>query len=151
MLRRTLVITAVLALAPAFAPAGPATAADAAPPLVTLPAEGLDLSQFQWKNRLIVVFADTDADPAFGEQLSLLAEDPGALSERDVLVVTDSLPKPASPARAKLRPHGFSLIWIDKDGAVRFRKASPWTVRELTQAIDKTPLRLQELADRQDR
>lgn len=148
MLRRTLVITAVLALAPAFALGSPATAADAAPPLVTLPAEGLDLSQFQWKNRLIVVFADTDADPAFAEQLSLLAEDPGALSERDVLVVTDSLPQPPTPARAKLRPHGFSLIWIDKDGAVRFRKASPWTVRELTQAIDKTPLRLQELADR---
>ena len=147
MLRRTLVITAVLALAPAFAPVWQAAAADAVPPLVTLPAEGLDLGQYLWKNRIVVVFADTDADPAFAEQLALLAEDPAALTQRDVVVVTDSRPQPPTPARAKLRPHGFSLIWIDKDGAVRFRKASPWTVRELTQAIDKTPLRLQELAE----
>ena len=151
MISRSLVFTAFLALALAPSLANRCFGADAAPPLVTLNADSLDLSQYQWKNRLIVVFADTDADPAFAEQLSLLAEDPGALSERDVLVVTDSLPQPPSPARAKLRPHGFSLIWIDKDGAVRFRKASPWTVRELTQAIDKTPLRLQELADRPGR
>jgi Domain of unknown function (DUF4174) len=149
MIGRRLVLAAFLTLAPALA--GTGFAADAVPPLVTLPAEGLDLAQFQWKNRLILVFADTDADPAFAEQLSLLADDPAALAERDVLVIIDSLPQPPSPARAKLRPHGFSLIWIDKDGAVRFRKASPWTVREVTQAIDKTPLRLQELADRQGR
>ena len=140
---RMLVFAAIFAFATAVA----ILAADAAPPLVILPADGLDLSQYLWKNRLIVVFADTDADPAFAEQLALLAEDPAALTERDVLVVTDSLPQPPTAVRAKLRPHGFSLIWIDKDGAVRFRKASPWTVRELTQAIDKTPLRLQELAD----
>ena len=144
---RMLVFAAIFAFAPAVA----ILAADAAPPLVILPADGLDLSQYLWKNRLIVVFADTDADPAFAEQLALLAEDPAALTERDVLVVTDSLPQPPTAVRAKLRPHGFSLIWIDKDGAVRFRKASPWTVRELTQAIDKTPLRLQELADGQGR
>ena len=137
-----------------FLAAGPALeshAADAAPVepvLAVVPADGLDPALYVWKNRLVVVFADTDADPAFAEQMQLLGEDTAALAERDVLVVSDTAPATPSALRAKLRPHGFSLIWIDKDGAVRFRKASPWTVREITQAIDKTPLRLQELADK---
>lgn len=125
-------------------------AADAAPAstsLAVLPADGVDPGGYIWKNRLVVVFADADADPAFAEQMQLLADDPAALVERDVLVVIDTTPAAMSLLRTKLRPHGFSLLWIDKDGAVRLRKASPWTVREITQAIDKTPIRLQEVQD----
>lgn len=127
-----------------------APAGDMAPDpadLAVLSAAALDPGQFLWKNRLVVVFADTDADPAFAQQMRFMADDPAALSERNVLVVTDTAPAPPSPLRAKLRPHGFSLVWIDKDGAVKLRKASPWTVREITRAIDKTPLRLQEVQD----
>lgn len=125
-------------------------AADAAPAstaLSVLPADGVDPGGYIWKNRLIVVFADAEADPAFGEQMKFLADDTAALAERDVLVVTDTTPAALSLLRTKLRPHGFSLVWIDKDGAVKLRKASPWTVREITHAIDKTPLRLQEVQD----
>ena len=143
--RFAVLLLGCLALWPGVA----APAGDAAPAavLAVLPADALDPGQYLWKNRLVVVFADTDADPAFAEQMRFMADDPGALSERNVLVVTDTAPAPPSPLRAKLRPHGFSLVWIDKDGAVKLRKASPWTVREITHAIDKTPLRLQEVQD----
>ncbi len=42
------------------------------------------LDEFQWQNRLVVVFADTPRDPAFIRQIELLADRPEALAERDV-------------------------------------------------------------------
>ena len=50
--------------------------------------------------------------------------------------------------RAKLRPRGFSLVLIDKDGEAKLRKPLPWDVREITHAIDKFPLRRQEILGR---
>ncbi len=39
------------------------------------------------------------------------------------------------------------MVIVDKDSRVLLRKPSPWDVREITRAIDKTPLRQQELRD----
>ncbi len=110
-------------------------------------AADVSLLDFIWLNRLIVVFADTDRDPAFQRQMELLAERPGPLLERDVVVVTDTNPADASEIRQKLRPRGFSFVFIDKDGVVKLRKPAPWDVREISRSIDKTDLRQQELRD----
>ncbi len=130
-----------------LAGSGTAFAADNQTPLAPISAEGVDLSQFVWTNRIIVVFADNPADPAYIDQLQMLAKEPGDLASRDVLVITDADPAARTAVRQRLRPRGFSVVWIDKDGAVRLRKPSPWSVRELAHAIDKTPLRLQEIAE----
>jgi len=122
-----------------------------APSLVLIqPADGRDLSEFLWINRVVVVFADSAADPRFREQLDRLAEDADMLADRDVIVLTDTDPDMRSPARQKLRPRGFSLVVIDKDGGVKLRKPSPWSVREITRSIDKFPSRLREVRDRRD-
>jgi hypothetical protein len=94
-----------------------------------------------------VPITDQRLDPAFVEQMRLLAERPEVLRERDVIVLTDTDPAARSAIRDKLRPHGFDLVLIDKDGRVAFRKPVPWDLRELSRAIDKTPLRIQELRD----
>lgn len=104
-----------------------------------------DLNAFLWTRRPVMVFADTPADPRFAEQMDLLAARPGPLLERDVVVITDTDPAARSPARLKLRPRGFALIVIDKDGRVMLRKPTPWDVREITRAIDKTQLRQDEM------
>jgi hypothetical protein len=52
--------------------------------------------------------------------------------------------------RTALRPRGFAVVIVDKDGRVLQRKPLPWDVREITAAIDKTPLRQQELKDARD-
>ena len=36
------------------------------------PAEMADLNEFRWKKRPVLVFADSDDDPAFIEQMDLL-------------------------------------------------------------------------------
>ena len=122
-----------------------ATPAAPAPQLIPLPAEGLTVEQFRWEKRLVVVLADSPQNPAFGEQMRNLAEDPAALDRRDVVVITDTDPGTPSAIRARLRPHGFALVLIDKDGQIAQRKPLPWTVREIVAAIDKMPLRQEEI------
>ncbi len=115
------------------------------PALDIRPASEITLEDFLWKNRLIVVFADTGIDPRFQEQMELLAENPQDLLERDVIVVVDTDPAAMTDARRKLRPRGFSFVFVDKDGVVKLRKPVPWDVREITRSIDKTDLRKEEL------
>lgn len=112
------------------------------------PAEDSDLSEFLWTNRPIVVFADTPADPRFRQQIEFLSSGEDMLRERDVVVFTDTDPAANSLLRQKLRPRGFMMVMIDKDGKVSLRKPAPWSVREITHSIDKTPLRQQEIEDR---
>ena len=116
-------------------------------PSVVLSAVDVDLDDFLWVARPVVVFADTEADPAFQQQIGYLAARADALVGRDVVVLTDTDPAAMSDLRRKLRPRGFMLAIIGKDGGVKMRKPFPWDVREITHAIDKFPLRKQELRD----
>ncbi len=108
-----------------------------------------DLNDFVWHKRPIVVFADTPEDPNFVRQMELLHLRWGDLKERDVVVLTDTDPSVTSALRRKLRPRGFALVLIGKDGGVKLRKPKPWSVRELSRVIDKMPLRQQEIGHRQ--
>ncbi len=107
----------------------------------------IDLADFEWIARPVVIFANTPANPAFEEQLALLAERMEELVERDVVLITDTDPSEPSELRVKLRPRGFMLTLIGKDGGVKLRKPFPWDVRELSRSIDKMPLRQQEIRD----
>ncbi|EPX79854.1 Methylmalonyl-CoA epimerase [Litoreibacter arenae DSM 19593] len=119
-------------------------------PLAIGPYEAVDanLSDFLWLKRAVVVFADTPADPRFIRQIELLVERPAPLIDREVVILVDTDPKNPSDIRLKLRPRGFMMVLVGKDGEVELRKPSPWDVREITRAIDKMPLRRQELKDR---
>jgi len=65
-----------------------------------------------------------------------------------VVVLMDTDPAARSPIRTKLRPRGFQMVLVDKDGVVKLRKPFPWSVREITRSIDKTPMRLREVEER---
>ena len=115
---------------------------------VVQPADDSELNEFLWTKRLIVVFADSPADPRYTEQLDLLNEELAALGERDVLILTDTDPKTLSPIRIQLRPRGFSMVLVGKDGGVKLRKPRPLSVREISRSIDKFPDRRREVEDR---
>ena len=121
-------------------------------PVVLVPVEvgDAELADFKWVNRVLVIFADSPLDPSFAEQITLLAERPDALMDRDVVILTDADPDARSPIRTELRPRGFALVIVDKDGRVMLRKPDPWDIREITRAIDKTPLRQQEIRDEKE-
>ena len=107
------------------------------------------LDQFLWTNRAIVVFADSSLDPRFQEQIELLEADLEELLIRDIIIIVDTNPAVLSESRTKLRPRGFMLVLVGKDGQVKLRKPAPWDVREITHAIDKWPIRQKEIRDEQ--
>ncbi|AJE48084.1 DUF4174 domain-containing protein [Celeribacter indicus] len=115
--------------------------------LVIETADDVVLSEFKWTNRVLVVFADSPLDPNFSEQIALLTARPLPLVARDVVVLTDTDPDTPSEVRRTLRPRGFALVLVDKDGRVMLRKPDAWDVREISRAIDKTPLRQQEIRE----
>ncbi|NSX56521.1 DUF4174 domain-containing protein [Parasulfitobacter algicola] len=121
-----------------------------ADPKVQLDAIDIDLNDFIWLARPVVVFADSPNDPRLREQIELLAARSDVLAERDVVVLIDSNPDANSDIRRKLRPRGFMLVLIGKDGGVKLRKPFPWDVRELSRVIDKMPLRQQEIRDKRN-
>ena len=104
-----------------------------------------ELSLYQWTHRPVVVFANSTADVNYQRQIIMLEQDIESLIDRDVIILTDTTPSPETPLRDALRPRGFALLLIGKDGQVKLRKPFPWSVRELSRAIDKMPMRRQEL------
>ena len=118
--------------------------AQTAEPALVVAASEVVLADLIWLKRPVVVFADSPNDPSFVRQMQLLLRNPEDLIDRDVLVITDTDPAGNSAIRQKLRPRGFSLVLMDKDGQAKLRKPLPWDVREISRAIDKFPLRMQE-------
>ena len=152
MLKRAILFSVLMAGTAALAADGAAPDADAltrwqADPTTVFEASEIELDAFRWVARPVIVFADTAADPAFQQQMDLFNARLDELAARDVVLITDTDPDAKSDLRRTLRPRGFMLTLIGKDGGVKLRKPFPWDVRELTRAIDKMPLRQQELRD----
>jgi hypothetical protein len=110
-------------------------------------AKDIALADLKFVARPLVVFADSAADPNVERQLRMLLERPEALLERDIVIVFDTDPAARSEVRLKLRPRGFSLVIMDRDGEVKLRKPLPWSAREIIAAIDKFPSRRQEMLE----
>ena len=103
------------------------------------------LETFLWKKRPIIIFSDSPEDVNFKLQIEMLEENSEAVKERDIIILTDTNPEEKSFLRKKLRPRGFTLILIGKDGQVKLRKPFPWKMREISSIIDKMPIRKQEI------
>lgn len=116
-------------------------------PEIIMSGEDVDLSQFKWKKRPLVVFADSPADPEYAEQMEYINDRLDALAKRDVVVLTDTAADTGSALRARLHPRGFMLVLIGKDGNIYLRKPLPWTVREISRSIDKMPMRQREMRE----
>jgi hypothetical protein len=121
------------------------TGIEAVDPLEPRDATLLTLADFQWVARPIIIFADSPNDPRVAEQLALLAARPAPLLERDVVILVDTDPSARSAIRTELRPRGFSIVVMQKDGAVGFRRPSPRDVREIIRAIDNFSFRQEEM------
>jgi Domain of unknown function (DUF4174) len=117
-------------------------------PSAPLRAADVVLADLLYVNRAVIVFADSPQDPNFIRQMELLARDTGDLALRDALVIVDTDPSVVTDVRKAFRPRGFSLVLMDKDGKAMVRKPLPWDLREITHAIDKSPLRRQEVLER---
>lgn len=112
---------------------------------IVFDANSVNIDELLWLARPVIVFADSPNDPRVIQQLELFAERPDELAERDVILLADTDPSARGEWRTQLRPRGFMLVIMGKDGEVELRKPAPWDVREITRSIDKMPLRQQEV------
>jgi len=108
----------------------------------------INLDELTWEVRPLVIFADTPSDPRFQQQMDLILAEVDRLAERDVIIIVDTDDETMSDVRTTLRPRGYMMALVGKDGRVALRKPEPWSVRELSRSIDKMPLRQQEISDR---
>lgn len=109
---------------------------------------GIDPAAFLWEHRIVAVLADSPNDPSFVRQMRAITERSSDLFERDVVVLIDTDPRLGSALRRMLRPRGFVLAIIEKDGQIKQRRPLPRDVREISAAIDHFPLRRQEMLER---
>jgi hypothetical protein len=110
------------------------------------------LSQYRWKNRVLVLFGDK-ADRDVARQIDFLKRKEADLADRDMVVlhVTKDRVIPVygeAPAAAadglhsELKaPNGFELVLIGKDGGVKLRSREPTTSAEIFDLIDRMPMR----------
>ena len=142
----TLVFLSFLA---ALGVAGPAMSQDdLSRDELILPGSSVKLEDFMWIKRPLVVFADSPADPRYVQQMEYITERLDDLDRRDVVVLTDTDKGADTALRKELRPRGFMLVLIGKDGTIYLRKPLPWSVREISRVIDKLPMRQQDVRDR---
>jgi len=119
----------------------------------------MDLNQFQWKNRLLFIFAPQEGDSVSSTLQSEISAQQGQVSERDLIVLKIFESGPSylensqldSRAAAAIRngfaaPLGrFTCILVGKDGGVKLRRNAQVKLAEIFDLIDAMPMRRQEM------
>ena len=122
-------------------------------------AQSQDLSLFQWKNRLLLLFAPNRSHPLFEALHKSLAASRSEAADRDLLVFeilesaassmnnTSIDSDTARMLREKFDVQGgtFTVILIGKDGGVKLKRSDQVDLREIFDLIDSMPMRRQEM------
>jgi hypothetical protein len=122
-------------------------------------AVSLDLSQFQWKNRLLFLFAPSRDHPLFNQLHQSLLSQKAEVADRDLIIFeilesglssmnkNDLDPQTAQWLRKKFdTPLGnFTLILVGKDGGVKLRRQSQTQLTDIFALIDSMPMRQEEM------
>ena len=119
----------------------------------------MDLTKFQWKNRLLFLFAEDANDPSFKNIQSQIMAQKAEVGDRDLIVFEVPAQGPArmnnSPLDRKeadsIRTHfaipgnTFSLILVGKDGGIKLKCSDQVVLREILGLIDSMPMRQNEM------
>lgn len=121
------------------------------------------LSDYQWQNRILLVFAPSTGSSQYRQQMQVWQADMAGTNDRDLKLVQilatgasqvdgRSL---SSASVEKLRqqfgipPEEFAAILVGKDGTEKQRSQAPIDLAALFRTIDAMPMRQQEMNSRQ--
>jgi len=120
----------------------------------------LNLDDYRWQNRIIMLFAPSAEHPDFTLQLKELAQYKTEVEERDLKVfkvfeTTGSLDEHALSeeeirflrAQHDAVPQAFTFILVGKDGGVKRRSNSVVAAADLFAQIDSMPMRQREMRE----
>jgi hypothetical protein len=125
------------------------------------PISQLNLEDYRWQNRLILIFAPNSKDETFIAQRRLLVEQPAEAAERDLLIfslfeeepgrLNDSSISVAANRdardRFKVVPGSFAVLLIGKDGGVKLHSRQLVSSGEIFGLIDTMPMRQREMQE----
>ena len=129
------------------------------------PACPLDLSQFQWKNRLLFLFAPNRDHPFFDVLHKALTTQKADVADRDLAIFeilgsgpssinTNYLdPQTAQSLRDKfdIARSEFTVILIGKDGGIKLNRQDQTRLEDLFALIDAMPMRQEEMRQKKRR
>jgi hypothetical protein len=104
-----------------------------------------DLKHFQWKNRILLLFAPEAEDERLKKQTDLIEASRPGFEERDL--ITFIIPEPG-PLRARFHvdTKAYTVILLGKDGTEKLRQQSVLDPEKLFRLIDSMPMRRAESA-----
>ena len=119
----------------------------------------LDLNQYRWQNRLLLVFAPAVTDPQLHKQSAWFTSQPLEFQDRDLLTfylteeaIGESENVRFSPEEVtrlqeqySVQSGTFAVLLIGKDGGLKYRFDEPVTAEEIFARIDAMPMRVQEM------
>ena len=119
----------------------------------------MDLSQFQWKNRLLFLFAPNRSHPLFDVLQKSIATQQAEVTDRDLVIfeilesgtsrmdTNDLDPQVAQSLRDKfdVNPGQFALILVGKDGSVKLNRQEQTRLEDIFALIDAMPMRMEEM------
>ena len=111
------------------------------------------LTSYRDKNRVLLVFAPTDKDPAYAEQGRLWQSEKAAFDERQLVVVpvlADAAKSAGDTPAALEKKYGvdaktFAVVLLGKDGHDAYRATKPVKGASLYEVIDAMPMRKEEM------
>ena len=129
--------------------------------IIFVPEEALamDLLQFQWKNRLLFLFAPNGISPLFKNLQSQIMAQKAEVEDRDLVVFEVLAQGPSRMNTASLdrqqadsiRDHfavpqdTFRLILVGKDGGIKLKRDVQVDLKEVFGLIDSMPMRQNEM------
>jgi hypothetical protein len=119
----------------------------------------MDLSQFQWKNRLLFLFAPNRSHSLFDVLQKSMATQQAEVADRDLVIfeilesgtsrmgTSDLDPQVAQSLRDKfdVSPGRFALILVGKDGSVKLNRQEQTRLEDIFGLIDSMPMRREEM------
>ena len=121
------------------------------------------LDDFQWKNRLVLIYDGSEKNNAYTEQVKTLLSDQDGLIERKILLlrVSDNsvsdqngniFDKKLLEETTDLRSTSgkFEILLIGLDGGIKLRKSELVSLESLYGLIDRMPMRKAEMQRRKN-
>jgi hypothetical protein len=119
----------------------------------------LDLTQFQWKNRLLFLFAPSRDHPLFHTLHKSIMAQKAEVADRDLIIfeILESGPssmnanhldpQTAQSLRKKfdVPPGNFTVILVGKDGGIKLNRRAQTQLADIFSLIDAMPMRQEEV------
>lgn len=127
-------------------------------------AVSMDLTHFEWKNRLLFIFAPHSGHPHLKQIQAEISDAKAGVKDRDMVVFEvlekdpshmsgSILPQPDAVAlrkRFEIHPNTYALVLVGKDGGVKLKRNERVALNEIFELIDLMPMRRNEMRQKNE-